>query len=377
MSTTRPRLTHVIDFDGPGGGPQSVITQLQMLRSHYEQSAVYGSKGRLAAFCEASGIPHRQLLLHRKRLLWFGLVQLWFTLRRLRPDVLILHSPMAGAVGAIAGWLARVPQRVYIARWPSYYANFDLPRSIRNHIAERISCSLTHRVICLTESSRYQYLLRRVAPDDRFVVVPNAMTFSGAPSAERIEALRKQYGFQRYACNVVSVGRLDKQKRIDWLLTSWQRVAQATPDIHLWIVGHGPKRDEWHRLVDSLHIQSRVTWIEQGEFTGAEFIAAGDILAHTALFETFGNVILEAMQAGIPIVSTEVDGPRSIITDDVEGILVPPAETEAFADALHKLITQPELRKRMGRAGLETSRNYAPERIEQRLLLALDAIKNG
>lgn len=377
MSTTRPRLTHVMDFDGPGGGPQSVITQLQMLRSDYEQSAVYGSKGRLAAFCETNGIPHRQLLLHRKRLLWIGLVQLWFTLRRLRPDTLLLHSPMAGAVGALAGWLARVPQRVYIARWPSFYANFDLLRSIRNHIAERVACMFSHRVICLTESSRYQYLLRRVAPDDRFVVVPNAMTFSGAPSPERIEALRKQYGFQRYTCNVVNVGRLDQQKRIDWLLTSWQRVAHAAPDAHLWIVGHGPKRDEWRRLVESLHLQMRVTWIEQTEFTGAEFIAAGDILAHTALFETFGNVILEAMQAGIPIVATEVDGPRSIITDNVEGFLVPPAETGPFAEALLQLITQPELRKRMGRAGLETSRHYSPERVAQQLLLALESIDRG
>lgn len=377
MSTTRPRLTHVMDFDGPGGGPQSVITQLQMLLSHYEQSAVYGGKGRLAAFCETSGIPHRQLLLHRKQLLWIGLVQLCFTLRRLRPDTLLLHSPMAGAVGALAGWLARVPQRVYIARWPSFYANVDLLRSIRNHIAERVACMFSHRVICLTESSRYQYLLRRIAPDDRFVVVPNAMTFTGAPKPERMEALRTQYGFQRYTCNVVNVGRLDQQKRIDWLLTSWQRVAHAAPDAHLWIVGHGPKRDEWHRLVESLHLQMRVTWIEQTEFTGAEFIAAGDILAHTALFETFGNVILEAMQAGIPIVATEVDGPRSIITDEVEGFLVPPAETGSFAEALLQLIAQPDLRKRMGRAGLETSRTYAPDRIAQRLLLALESIRHG
>lgn len=372
MNPACPRLLHVMDFDGPGGGPQSLITQLETLKHRYVQSVAYGGKGRLAAYCEEHKIPHYQLLFHRKWLLWIGALQLWFTLIRLRPDILILHSPMTGALGAVLGWMARVPRRVYIARWPTFYANFDLLRCIRNHAAQYFVCRFSHRIICLTESSRYQYLIRRAAPDERFVVVPNAMTFAGAPKPERVEALRKQYGFDRHTYNVVSIGRLYEQKRIDWLLTSWQRVIQSEPNAHLWIVGHGPKRDEWHRLAESLQIQERITWIEKQDFTGAEFIAAGDIFVHTALFETFGNVILEAMQAGIPITATDVDGPKNIVTNDHEGFLTPPGDPDAFADALLRLMAQPELRKRFGQAGLETSRHYLPERIAPRLLAALE-----
>lgn len=371
MNGARPRLVHVIHHDGPGGGPQSVITQMGMLAGHYEQAVLHGGTGRIAAYCEKHSLVHQKVALDRKRLLPLGLWQSWRALQRLRPDVLVLHGQWGGAIGAIAGWLARVPHRAYIARWPAFYANWDLLRCLRNHLAERVACRLSHRIICLTDSSRYQYLLRRFAPENRLVVVPNALTTEGVPREERIRALCEQYGFARYTCNVISVGRLVQQKRSDWLLASWRRVVDVCPGAHLWMVGQGPLHEEWASLARSLQIESHVTWIEDQQFKGAEFIAAGDILAHTALFESFGNVVLEAMACGKPVVATEVDGPRSIIADEVQGLLVPPADTVAFADALISLIRHPEQRAEMGRAGQRASKDYTPERIAPLLLSAL------
>lgn len=375
MSSSLPRLVHLIADDGAGGGPQSLVTQMKSLTGHYEQFFIHGATGRAAEFCEQNAIPHRRVLLDRKPLLLIGALQTFWQLLRIRPDILVVQGQWGGVAGAIAGWLAHVPRRVYVARWPAFYANWDLIRCIRNHLAEKIACALSHRIICLTESSRYQLLLRRYAPEDRFVVVPNAVAASEPPAEERIQALQKQYGFERHSCNVVSVGRLAQQKRNDWLLKSWKRVIEDCPDAHLWIVGHGPKRDEWQQIADSLGLNNYVSWIEHQDYTGAEYIAAGDIFAHSALFETFGNVILEAMISGVPIVATEVDGPRSIITNEQEGLLVPPADTAALAKALIHLVQNPDVRHKMGDAGKETAKSYHPERITPRLLDALKFTK--
>ncbi len=370
MSAPRPRLTHLIHLDGPGGGPQSTITQLTTLAGHFDQSAIYGGRGRIAAYCEEHKLPHYRVALDRKRILAFGIWQTWRKLRKIRPDVLVLHGQWGAVAGAIAGWFARVPYRVYIARWPAFYADWDLPRCIRNYLTEKITCRLTHQTVCLTESSRYQFLLRRLAPEKKLSVVPNAIPFDGAPDPARVEALRQRYHFDRYACNVISVGRLEQQKRNDWLIESWSRVAKAHPNAHLWIIGRGPKQAEWKQLSADLGVEDRVTWIEEQDFKGAEFIAAGDILAHTALFESFGNVVIEAMMAGKAIVATEVDGPRSIISNEVEGLLVRPGDTAAFADALCRLILDPATREKMGEAGKRSAHEYAPDRIAPRLLEA-------
>ncbi len=371
MTASRPALVHILHLDGPGGGPQSLITQLETLAAHYDQSVLHGGAGRVADYCDRAGIPHRRVALDRQRALPRGWWQCWRHLRRARPDTVVLHGQWAGPVGAAAAWLARVPLRVYIARWPAFYANWDLVRSLRNHAAERVACALSHRVICLTESTRYQFLIRGLAPPGRLRVVPNAIAASAQADPERVRRLRESHQFDRHACNVISVGRMERQKRGDWLLAGWKRVIERRPDAHLWMVGQGDLKAQLVELARALGVESHVTWINDDQYTGAEYIAAGDILAHAALFETFGNVVLEAFAARKPVVATEVDGPRSIITNGRDGLLLPPGDTEAFAQALLRLINDPAERARMGEAGHQTAEAYQPERIAPVLLNAL------
>lgn len=371
MTGVRPKLVHVIHWDGPGGGPQSLITQLQMLVPHYEQCVLHGGAGRVAEFCERERIPHKRIALEKQSNLLRGWWQCWRHLQTHRPDVLVLHGQWAGPVAALAGCLARIRIRVYIARWPAFYANWDLWRSLRNHLAERTACALSHRVICLTNSSRYQYLVRHLGTEAQLRVVPNAIATTNRPDAARVRLLRETHHFDRYACNVISVGRLVQQKRGDWLLASWKQVVERHPNAHLWMVGQGSHKKGLQELAHTLNLDRHITWIEDDSFTGAEFIAAGDMLAHTALFETFGNVVLEAFMARKPVVATEVDGPRSIITHGHDGMLVPPGETDAFALALIRLIDDPHERARLGDAGRQTAEAYQPERITPNLLNAL------
>jgi phosphatidylinositol alpha-mannosyltransferase len=85
-------------------------------------------------------------------------------------------------------------------------------------------------------------------------------------------------------------------------------------------------------------------------------------------FESFGMVLLEAMAAGTPVVASDIEGYRNVVTHRAEGLLVPPKDTPALADALIQLLQRPELNRAMGQRGQITASGYAWGRVADRVL---------
>jgi glycosyltransferase involved in cell wall biosynthesis len=112
---------------------------------------------------------------------------------------------------------------------------------------------------------------------------------------------------------------------------------------------------------------------ERVEFRGfrrdiAAELARMDVLVHASTIpEPFGQVVVEGMAAGIPVVAANAGGPAEVVTDGVDGVLYPPGDVDALAHILRCLAADPALRVRIGGAGLETSRRYAPEVIADQI----------
>ena len=88
------------------------------------------------------------------------------------------------------------------------------------------------------------------------------------------------------------------------------------------------------------------------------------MLLLTSRYEPFGLVLPEAMSCGLPVVSFDCDyGPREIITDGIDGYLVPLANVDLFAERICQLIENPDLRQKMGKAGVLSSQRFSPEKI--------------
>ena len=132
---------------------------------------------------------------------------------------------------------------------------------------------------------------------------------------------------------------------------------KAMPHIQaqLLIGGEGPMRQEWEKLVCTLGLEDRVQFLGQ---LAAEDLprlyASGDVfvLPANARSEAFGKVLLEAMAAGLPCITTEVGtGTSFVVQDGISGLVVPPKQPEQLAQAIHTLLVDPNLRRRMGQAG--------------------------
>jgi phosphatidylinositol alpha-mannosyltransferase len=171
--------------------------------------------------------------------------------------------------------------------------------------------------------------------------------------------------------NILFVGRLEKRKGFEYLLKAFRFVKAAFPEARLLVVGRYDKEDvepfEWyvqhHRLSD-VHF---IGYVPPEELPRYYHTATLCCVPSTG-FESFGIVLLEAMASGVPVVASDIAGYREVLTDGVEGVLVPPANIDALASAIIGLLKDPDRRRAMAEQGQAKARRYNWDRIAQQVM---------
>jgi glycosyltransferase involved in cell wall biosynthesis len=358
------RLAHFIHNDSPGGGPKVVRQLLAGLPSpEFEQCLISGGDGKLSQWCAAHGIAHHRVSTQNLLSSALHIVSLARAFRKARPDVLILHGQWAGPFGMIAARLARVPRTVYIAHHPSFYHSTSLWRAVRNYIAEKVPCSQSDRVVALCNKGQYNYLYRGWGPENRLVRIYNGMDPSDVPTPDQVSALRRTESLSSSARHAVCVGRLDDQKRVDWLIEAWEVACSLrpvnAPEWHLWIVGGGREASKIRALAKgSAHASTIHLMGERPD--GLCWISAVDIVAMSSLYEGHALVPLEAMACGKPLVSFDTDGVGESVLHSRTGLLSRLGDTKALGRNLARLLAEPAESSLMGLAARRHLEEHFP-----------------
>jgi glycosyltransferase involved in cell wall biosynthesis len=164
--------------------------------------------------------------------------------------------------------------------------------------------------------------------------------------------IRRELGWSPEDTVISYVSRIAAEKNVDYLADALAIVASRRPEVRVLLVGDGPMRTALERRIGSF---ARFVGYRQGEDL-ADHYAASDIFAFASLTETFGNVVLEAMASGLPVVALRAGGVGGTVQSGTTGILVGPTEPpERMADALLSLIDRTDERRRMA----EAARRYA------------------
>lgn len=163
---------------------------------------------------------------------------------------------------------------------------------------------------------------------------------------------------------IVAMGRLVRQKGFDILIEAFDRHATKHPDWSLVILGEGPERANLQTLAASLGIKDRVYLVGQVQ-EPATILKGADLFVLSSRYEGFPNALVEAMACQLPVVSTDCSsgGPRDIIRDEVDGILVPPKDVAALASAMERLMADREERQRLGRRAGEVVERFSTNRV--------------
>ncbi|MBI3446527.1 MAG: glycosyltransferase [Magnetospirillum sp.] len=135
---------------------------------------------------------------------------------------------------------------------------------------------------------------------------------------------------------IVAMGRLHPNKAFDVLL----RAVEQVHDCYLWIAGEGPQRAELEALAAHLAVKPRVRFLGWRDDVAALY-EAGDIFVCPSRHEPLGNVVIEAWAAGRPVIAAASQGPKQLIRDGIDGLLVPVEDDKALAGALRRLIADP------------------------------------
>lgn len=165
---------------------------------------------------------------------------------------------------------------------------------------------------------------------------------------------------------VLAVGRYEYQKNFPALIRIWAEVVKEYPDWVFEIVGDGPLRSQLTKLVEELNLQGSVLLSRSTNDIRSHYERASVMLL-TSEYEGLPMVLLEAQAMGLPIVAYACPtGPRDIVTDGEDGYLITPGDADTFAKRLGELMSDAELRQRMGNKALVQS-----ERFDQGRIMAL------
>ncbi len=279
--------------------------------------------------------------------------QLRRRLKELNPDIVHTNTLKAAVYGGAAARLAGVPVVWHIRDRiaPDY-----LPRS--SVLALRLLARVLPRIV-ITNSRATRATLG--ALESRAAAVPSPVLH---------DAVEHPLGLPdspRAAFTVGMVGRLSQWKGQHIFLDGF---ARAFPDgteravvIGAALFGEDEYAASLPNLAERLSIADRVDFVGfQNDVFGV--LAELDVLVHAStLPEPFGQVVIEGMAAGLPVIAAAAGGPTEIITDDVDGILVPPNDPDALARALVRLAGDPQLRSRLGERARRRARDFRPERV--------------
>jgi glycosyltransferase involved in cell wall biosynthesis len=169
----------------------------------------------------------------------------------------------------------------------------------------------------------------------------------------------------------VFAGRLVQEKGVEVLLRAFAVVVEQNPDARLLIAGDGPERATLHALAARLDITSHVALLGHRTLMELEreFATAWVQVVPSLWAEPFGNVAVEAMMRGTAVVASRAGGLAEIVEDNISGILVPPGDSAALADALLLLFRKREMAEQMGKKGREIALSrFGEERFVGRFL---------
>ena len=268
-----------------------------------------------------------------------------------RFDVVHLHEPL---MPVLPLFVLKASNALNVGTFHAFYGrfrNYGWSHPILRHWFKRLD-----GLIAVSPAAR-QYA-SRFFPGE-YSIIPNGIDV-GYFSADTEPIPELEDG----KLNILFVGRMEKRKGLRYLLEAYSRVKWDFPDVRLVVVGPGNLDKDCHRVLGERNLQDVV-------FAGGVpyrdlpryYKSAHICCAPATGRESFGIVLLEAMAAGKPVLASRIEGYSGLVRHGEQGLMVPPKDSAALADALALLIRTPGLRSQMGARGRQTVEQYRWEKV--------------
>ena len=317
-----------------------------------------GPEGSLAERARAGGLDLRLVPALRRSIHpwrdWSSYRLLLNLLREIRPQIIHTHSSKAGILGRAAAARLGIPA-VHTIHGAAFHYGQN-PLAHRLYIAaEKWAAPRCQRLISVCDAMTDRYVEAGIAPRERFLTIYSGLEvepFLNPPRPR--DVVRAELGFRPEHVVITKVARLFHLKGHEYVIAAAEKVVRQNPNVRFLFVGDGKLRGQFHDQI------ARAGLTQAFVFAGLvppskvpELVHASEIIVHTSLWEGLARVLPQALIAGKPIVSYDVDGAREVAIPGETGYLLPPKSVDELAAALNELAGNPALRERLGRTGRE------------------------
>ncbi|MFZ1682757.1 MAG: glycosyltransferase [Candidatus Zixiibacteriota bacterium] len=360
---SRIRVLQLIEDFGLVGGAEKLVLDIltNLDRTSFEPHvAVVGPK-IIPELCRSTGAKvHR--IDEQGRLNWAVIRELNRIIRENKIDVIHSHLIKMNTLNGVASrWCGRPGVG-------SVHGVLAHETSFRSKMYAKLAGWLSARTVVVSESLGKHYIKTYHVDPDKIVTVYNGFdaTRLVPPSELRLNEFRKTVGCPKGRRVICAIGNVAEVKGYRYLIEAVAHIAKTHPDIMLLIAGNDAVRDDsgkflsqpgsareqlgLTKLADDLGVRDRVVFL--GEFREiALLLAISDLYACSSLHEGFSLTTVEAMASGLPVVVSDCGGPTEIVTNGVDGLVVPVADSGAIAAAALRILDDRDLARRMGESG--------------------------
>lgn len=335
----------------PGGISVYVAGLARGLQQKGHELAVVSAGGWLEKRLAADGIRHYQLSCNTSselnpRLWIWVFPRLLKIIRADRPDLLHAHTRVMQVMAWACNQVTGVP---FVTTCHGLY---------RFRIGRRYFRCWGRSVMAISDATMHRLVRQyKLAPPHQVVLVWNGVdvdSLQQPPSAGEAARFRQMHGLNGDPV-LGAICRLSPVKGLDTFLRAIPSLLLRFPRLQVLLVGDGPSRDGLVRLAYELKIADHVVIAHSVEDTRVP-LALMQVFVASAYREGFGLSIVEAMAAGVPVVSADAGGPASIIEQGKSGLLVPPRDPRALEEAIATLLGDSSLRARIAQAARERAR---------------------
>lgn len=319
--------------------------QLRFLNQYFEVVGVSSDTGLLKGVGEREGIRTIAVPMHREIALGADFVCLWKLyrlFRRERPDILHSNTPKGSLLAMIAGWMARVPVRIYLVTGLRYQGASGMLRWVLRTM-ERLTCRFATRVIPEGNGVKQALIADHITQKPLEILhygnINGLDTSYFSPNADLRAQQRERLGFSDDDFVFIFIGRIVKDKGMNELAWAMRQLVSNHPHARLLLVG--PFESE----LDPLEGDNEQFFREHSSvaYVGYQadvrpFLAAADALVFPSYREGFPNVVLQAGAMGLPSIVTDINGCNEVITDGVNGRIIQPRDREALLQMMSLFI---------------------------------------
>lgn len=359
------RVMHIITRMIVGGAQENTLYNCMDLIRHHADEVVLvtgpttGPEGKLLAQSDIHGleIQTAKSLIRAIHPLkdWQARKQLLQIIDTWKPDVVHTHSAKAGLIGRDAAWTSRVPCVIHSVHGAPFHPYQNRVSRWFFIQCERWAAKRCHHMISVANAMTDLMVSAGVAERSKFTTVSSGMDVEPFVHAnEHRDRIRSELGFKDSDIVFGKIARLFHLKGHTYVIQAAKQACKSNPNVKFLFVGDGILRESFEQQIAANGLSDRFVFVGLVPPDHVpRYIGAMDVLIHTSLREGLARALPQALIAGKPAISYDIDGAREVILQDETGLLLPPMEVNGLANAILKLASDSDLRSKLGKRGAE------------------------